>query len=203
MKLVVGLGNPGVRYAWTRHNTGWHVLDLLRRRLGAPKHALSMDSQAWGPIPVDGERVLLMKPMTYMNLSGSAVVKTFRYFDLDLENLLVIYDDAALPFGRIRLRARGSAGGHKGMISIIAQLGSLDFPRLRIGIGSSGPEKDLAEYVTEVFSPEELADLPTVVDRSADVVLSWITRGIDEAMREANSTTGASGDFHNDFREKE
>jgi PTH1 family peptidyl-tRNA hydrolase len=158
-----------------------------------------MDSQAWGPVPVDGERVLLMKPMTYMNLSGSAVMKAFRHFDLDPENLLVIYDDAALPFGRIRLRARGSAGGHKGMVSIIAQLGSLDFPRLRIGIGSAGPEKDLAEYVTEVFSPEELADLPSVVDRSADVALAWITRGIDEAMREANSPIDVSGDSHNGF----
>lgn len=196
MKLVVGLGNPGVRYAWTRHNAGWHVLDLLRQRLGAPKSSLSLDSHAWGPIPVDGERVLLLKPMTYMNLSGSAVMKAFRFFDIGLEDLLVIYDDAALPFGRIRLRARGSAGGHKGMVSIIAHLGSLDFPRLRIGIDSSGPQKDLAEYVTEVFSPEELAELPAVVERAADVALVWITRGTDEAMREANSpppdTSGSS-----------
>ncbi|HON34124.1 MAG: aminoacyl-tRNA hydrolase [Thermovirgaceae bacterium] len=187
MKLVVGLGNPGARYAWTRHNAGWHVLDLLRQRLGVPKSSLTLDSQAWGPIPVDGERVLLLKPLTYMNLSGSAVVKAFRFFDIGLEDLLVVYDDAALPFGRIRLRARGSAGGHKGMISVIAHLGSLDFPRLRIGIDSSGSQKDLAEYVTEVFSPEELAELPAVVERAADVALIWITRGTDEAMREANS----------------
>ena len=177
MKLVVGLGNPGARYAWTRHNAGWHVLDLLRQRLGAPKSSLTLDSQAWGPIPVDGQRVLLLKPLTYMNLSGSAVIKAFRFFHIGLEDLLVVYDDAALPFGRIRLRARGSAGGHKGMISIIAHLGSLDFPRLRIGIDSSGPNKDLAEYVTDVFSPEELAELPAVVERAADVALIWITRG--------------------------
>ncbi len=150
MKLVVGLGNPGVRYAWTRHNAGWHVLDLLRSRLSSRERSV-LESILWGPSSVSGEQVFLLKPMTYMNLSGVAVKRAFRSLDLGLDDILVIYDDIALPFGRIRLRAQGSAGGHKGMISIIAHLGSLEFPRLRIGIEGEDPRRDLSDYVTGSF----------------------------------------------------
>lgn len=202
MKLVVGLGNPGVRYAWTRHNVGWHVIDILRQRIGAGKHSMSMDSQLWGPRFVDGEKVLLMKPMTYMNLSGNAVRKAFRSLGLGLEDLLVVYDDVALPFGRIRLRAKGSAGGHKGMVSVIANLGSLDFPRLRIGIGSPGLQRDLVDFVTDPFSKEELTELPAICEKAANAVLTWISSGLDEAMREANQPSDISGTSINENGEK-
>ena len=202
MKLVVGLGNPGVRYAWTRHNAGWHVLDLLRQRIGAGKHSLSMDSQVWGPRLVDGEQVLLMKPMTYMNLSGNAVRKVFWSLDLGLEDLLVVYDDVALPFGRIRLRGRGSAGGHKGMVSVIANLGSIDFPRLRIGIGSPGVQRELVDFVTDPFSQEELTELPSICEKAGSAVRTWISRGLDEAMREANQPLDISGTSINENGEK-
>jgi len=202
LKLVVGLGNPGVRYAWTRHNVGWHVIDILRQRIGAGKHSMSMDSQLWGPRFVDGEKVLLMKPMTYMNLSGNAVRKAFRSLGLGLEDLLVVYDDVALPFGRIRLRAKGSAGGHKGMVSVIANLGSLDFPRLRIGIGSPGLQRDLVDFVTDPFSQEELTELPAICEKAANAVLTWISSGLDEAMREANQPSDISGTSINENGEK-
>lgn len=202
MKLVVGLGNPGVRYAWTRHNVGWHVIDILRQRIGAGKHSMSMDSQLWGPRFVDGEKVLLMKPMTYMNLSGNAVRKAFRSLGLGLEDLLVVYDDVALPFGRIRLRAKGSAGGHKGMVSVIANLGSLEFPRLRIGIGSPGLQRDLVDFVTDPFSQEELTELPAICEKAANAVLTWISSGLDEAMREANQPSDISGTSINENGEK-
>ncbi len=193
MKLVVGLGNPGVRYAWTRHNAGWHVLDLLRERLSSRERSRSLESILWGPSSVSGEQVFLLKPMTYMNLSGVAVKRAFHSLDLGLDDILVIYDDIALPLGRIRLRAKGSAGGHKGMISIIAHLGSLEFPRLRIGIEGEDPRRDLSDYVTGPFSPSEMAALPGICERGADVVLLWISRGIEEAMRQANSSPGGEG----------
>lgn len=163
------------------------MLDLIRERLGARERSRSLESVLWGPVTVSGEKVFLLKPMTYMNLSGVAVKRVFNSLDLDLDDMIVIYDDIALPFGRIRLRARGSAGGHKGMISIIGHLGSLEFPRLRIGIDGEEQRRNLSDYVTEPFSPSEMIALPSVCGRGGDVVLLWIARGIEEAMREANS----------------
>lgn len=143
-----------------------------------------------------------MKPMTYMNLSGNAVRKVFWSLDLGLEDLLVVYDDVALPFGRIRLRGRGSAGGHKGMVSVIANLGSIDFPRLRIGIGSPGVQRELVDFVTDPFSQEELTELPSICEKAGSAVMTWISRGLDEAMREANQPLDISGTSINENGEK-
>ena len=190
MNLVVGLGNPGARYAWTRHNAGWHVLDSLRIRLAAPEKSRSPEGILWGPCFASGKRVFLLKPMTFMNLSGIAVKSVVTRLGIDIPDILVVYDDVALPFGRIRIRPGGSAGGHKGMISIIGLLGTGEFSRLRIGIGGEDQVADLADYVTEPFSPVEKAALPDICERAADSVLLWLSGGTEAAMRETNSPPG-------------
>lgn len=184
---MIGLGNPGSRYAWTRHNAGWHVLDRLRSRLAAPEKSRSPEGILWGPCFAFDKRVFLLKPMMFMNLSGIAVRNIVTWLSVDLSDILVVYDDVALPFGRIRIRPGGSAGGHKGMLSIIALLGSGEFPRLRIGIGGEGPVEDLADYVTEPFSHREREELPEICERAADSVLLWLSSGVEDAMRETNA----------------
>ncbi len=187
MILVAGLGNPGSRYAWTRHNAGWHVIDLLRERLSAPRWSSTRESEIWGPCKVDDHKVFLLKPMTYMNLSGVAVKRSVRSLGIDLEDIIVVYDDIALPFGRIRFRPGGSAGGHRGMISVIGHMGSAEIARIRIGIGGSDPDRELIDYVTDPFTREELSLLPSICDRASDSVLLWISRGPEETMRVTNA----------------
>lgn len=187
MNLVVGLGNPGARYAWTRHNAGWHVLDSLRARLVAPEKTRSPEGILWGPCFASDKRVFLLKPMTFMNLSGISVKGVVSRLGMEMSDILVVYDDIALPFGRIRIRPGGSAGGHKGMLSIIDHLGSGEFPRLRIGIGSEDAVGDLADYVTTPFSTREREALPEICIRSVDSILLWLSRGVEYAMRETNA----------------
>jgi PTH1 family peptidyl-tRNA hydrolase len=141
----------------------------------------------WGPCQVNGEKVFLLKPMTYMNLSGIAVKGAVLGLGINLDEIMIVYDDIALPFGRIRFRTGGSAGGHRGMVSVIGHLGSAEIARIRIGIGGSDPDRELADYVTDPFSREELSLLPSICDRAADSVLLWISRGPDEAMRVTNA----------------
>lgn len=187
MNLVIGLGNPGARYAWTRHNAGWHVLDSLRSRLAASEKSRSPEGILWGPCFASDKRIFLLKPMTFMNLSGIAVKSVVSMLGVDLSNILVVYDDIALPFGRMRIRPGGSAGGHKGMLSIIGHLGSGEFSRLRIGIGGEDPVEDLADYVTEPFSLREREALPGVCEKAVDSVLLWLSSGAEDAMRETNA----------------
>ncbi len=184
---MVGLGNPGARYSKTRHNAGWLVIDRLRERLAAPEKKRSPEGIIWGPCFVSDKKFFLLKPMTFMNLSGIAVKSVASVMGLSSADILVVYDDIALPFGRIRLRPGGSAGGHKGMLSIIGHLGSGEFARLRIGIGGEDPAGDLSDYVTEPFSPREKDALPEVCERAADAVLLWLSRGAEGAMRETNA----------------
>ena len=178
---IFGLGNPGERYARTRHNVGFMVVDTLARRLHArfrhlPERYVARKEHA-------GHDLVLVKPLLYMNESG-VVVKSQLAAEPD--DFLVVCDDLALPFGRLRLRPKGSDGGHKGLGSIIYHLGRNDFPRLRLGIDSPGPGKDGVDYVLEPFPPEQAEQLPEVLDRAADACLTLVAGGIELAMNRFN-----------------
>jgi peptidyl-tRNA hydrolase, PTH1 family len=184
VKLVVGLGNPGSRYAETRHNVGFMVVDRLAQRHGAAvskKQCSGLVGFAEWP----GEKLCLAKPQTYMNLSGETVGCLARYYKVPLTGLLVVYDDLDLPLGRLRLRDGGSAGGHRGMESIIAVLGTQQFPRLRIGIGRPG-ETDTVDHVLGRFSSDERAMVTETLDRAADAVEVALRDGLVRAMNEFN-----------------
>jgi PTH1 family peptidyl-tRNA hydrolase len=183
MKLVVGLGNPGRRYAGTRHNIGFDVLDRLTGRHGlewesAPADALITRWRAAG--------ALLAKPLTFMNLSGQAVGELLRFFKIDLADLLIVVDDVNLDLGRLRARAAGSAGGHNGLKSVIAHLGTEEFARLRIGVGRGDGRRDLADHVLATFEPDERTVVAGTVDRTADAVELFVAEGIGAVMNRFN-----------------
>jgi PTH1 family peptidyl-tRNA hydrolase len=180
VKIVVGLGNPGSRYARTRHNVGWMVLDRLADRAGWGRGKDRDASRVvWGRF--EGLDLELVKPQTYMNESGLAVRKVLAREHAPLDELLVVADDFALPFGRLRIRAAGSAGGHNGLRSIIGELDSQAFARLRVGIGE--PDRTATDHVLSTFHADELADLDRLIDAAADAVMDW---GRDGASRAAN-----------------
>jgi len=187
--LIVGLGNPGPRYAPNRHNAGFRCVDLLAQR-----HNLTFDRLQHRALVATGtivdEQVVLAKPLTYMNLSGQAVGPLVRSYKIPLDQLLVVYDDLDLPLGTIRLRPRGGAGGHKGMRSIINQLGSQDFPRLRIGIGRPPAGWDPADYVLSDFTPDELPLFRSAADNAVQAIECWLTEGLDAAMNRFNTKSG-------------
>ncbi|EHM09877.1 peptidyl-tRNA hydrolase [Thermanaerovibrio velox DSM 12556] len=186
--MIVGLGNPGPQYVWTRHNAGWLVVDHLARAWGAGSPKDRFKSLFWDPACVEGEACCLMKPTTYMNLSGLAVAEAARYFKVPPEMIMVIYDDVALPFGRLRMRDRGSAGGQKGMASVIASLGTCEVPRLRIGVGSPEvPGMDLAKWVLSCLSEKEIGSWPFVARCAEDAIGLWIKLGVEKAMCRVNS----------------
>lgn len=185
-RLVVGLGNPGFEYAFTRHNVGFMVVDELAEALGVSfsvEHPLGLWSP---PAPKGNWQVVLLKPMTYMNLSGKAVSFLARRMGIVPSQVLVIYDDMSLPFGRLRLRGSGSAGGHRGMASVIGALGTLDVPRLRVGIGSPPPGVDASAYVLSPFSEEEKEALPEILGRACRAVELWLDESLDKAMTLVN-----------------
>jgi PTH1 family peptidyl-tRNA hydrolase len=182
---VFGLGNPTRRYAATRHNVGFMVLDMLASRLkcrfrGLPGRDIARKQFA-------GQDLILVKPLLYMNESGVAVQ---RQLERRPDDLLVVCDDLALPFGRLRLRPKGSDGGHKGLASIILHLGRGDFPRLRVGIDAPEPGKDAVQYVLEPFSEDQAGLLPEVLARAADACLTVVTQGIQSAMNRFNPDAG-------------
>ncbi len=185
MKAVFGLGNPGARYKGTRHNVGFDVADELARRAGiafevAPAEAL-MARWRRG----DDDPVLLAKPLTFMNLSGQAVGELVRYFKIDVADLLVVVDEVQLPLGKLRARARGTAGGHNGLKSVIAHLGE-EFARLRLGVGRGDSRRDLADHVTAKFDTDEAADAQRMIARAADAAEMFITSGIAAVMNAYN-----------------
>ena len=184
--LIVGLGNPGADYAGTRHNLGFMLVDLLARESGA--QVKRKDCRALvGRAELEGRRVELVKPQTYMNLSGEAVACLLaKQGERDAQSLIVISDDLALPFGTIRLRRRGSAGGHNGLKSIIACLRSDEFIRLRIGIQPAHPINDTKSFVLDEFSRPERAALDEILDRSALALRAVLRDGIDKAMADYN-----------------
>jgi peptidyl-tRNA hydrolase, PTH1 family len=184
MKAIVGLGNPGPPYHGTRHNVGFAVVDELARRAGAAFESAPADALVakWR---VGGEAVLLVKPLTFMNNSGQAVGELARYFKVDARDLLVIVDEVQLPLGRLRARARGSAGGHNGLKSVIAHLGD-QFGRLRLGVGRGDERRDLADHVLARFDKDEAAEAERMIARAADAAGTFIASGIAAVMNEYN-----------------
>lgn len=179
--LIIGLGNPGKEYRDTRHNIGFMVVDRLAVRLN-----LSFKRTQSKALITDGryqsQRIYLAKPQTFMNASGQAVAALLKFYKIPLKNLLVAYDDVDLPFETIRMKTSGGSAGHRGMKNIIQQLGSKEFPRLRLGVGRTFGSKQAADYVLKPFSKEESEFLANYIDRAADATLSFITEGIDRTM---------------------
>jgi len=185
MRLIVGLGNPGRRYRGTRHNIGREVLDLLARQ---HRTAIETDD-GWSEIgrgAIEGRRVLLARPETYVNVSGTAVADLRRRHRIAPADLLVIVDDLDLPVGTLRVREKGSHGGHNGLRSIIDALGTTDFPRVRLGVGRPPAGVDPADYVLQRPSSDERAILDEAVHRAAEGVALWVTEGVQAAMRYCN-----------------
>jgi len=185
VKLVVGLGNPGKQYEQTRHNVGWMVLDRLAERAGWTGRSRARDAAATVYGRYRGLDLMLVKPTTFMNLSGVAVRKVLARQRAPLDDLLVVVDDFALPLGRVRLREKGSAGGHNGLRSIIGELGSQDFARLRVGIGEPG--RSATDHVLSRFRPDEKQLVEQVVDAAADAVEDWARDGAARASNRWNS----------------
>jgi len=187
LKIIAGLGNPGPEYVFSRHNAGWLVVDHLAGRYSCGSPRMQFSSMAWTHFR-NGEKLLLLKPLTYMNLSGRALREAADYFSLSWEeDVLVVYDDVALPYGKLRLRKKGSAGGHKGMLSVLGTAGTLEVCRLRIGVGAA-PGENMVSWVLGSFSPGERSGLPDLLDRAADAVELWCTEGADKAMNAINAT---------------
>lgn len=182
MKLIVGLGNPGEQYRTTRHNLGFLILDQL-----AGQQDISLQKQAfnafWGKGRIKSEAIILAKPQTYMNLSGSAVQRLVGYFKIEMEDLIIIHDDLDLPFQTIRLKEGGGDGGHRGLASIIQYLGSPDFLRIRIGIGKPARKTMVERYVLAPFSEDETVVLPRLIDQTCEAVRETVLVGIESAMR--------------------
>jgi peptidyl-tRNA hydrolase, PTH1 family len=184
MYFIVGLGNPGAEYEWTRHNLGFMLVDMLARETGAQVKRRECRALV-GRAELEGERVELVKPQTYMNLSGEAVACLLARQETHADAkrpLIVVCDDLALPFGTIRLRPRGSAGGHNGMKSIIAALRTEEFIRLRIGIQPEHPVSDTSRFVLDQFSRSERAELEKILERSAEALRAILRDGIEKAM---------------------
>lgn len=185
MKIIVGLGNPGIQYRHTRHNAGFECIDVL-----ADAHGIAMGSTEQkgivGKGRIGGVPVLLVKPLTYMNLSGECVGALARFYKVAAEDVIVIYDDIDLAPGKLRVRAKGSAGGHNGMKSLIAHLGGQNFPRVRIGVGAKPEGWDLADHVLSHFTAEELPVMEEGTKRAAAAVEAIVSDGVEAAMNRFN-----------------
>jgi PTH1 family peptidyl-tRNA hydrolase len=182
--LVVGLGNPGENYRFTRHNVGFRVVEAL-----AMKHDVNLrekDELIFGSFPLAGREIFLLFPQTFMNASGRAVVPFLKYRNLSPENLLVVSDDLDLPVGRVRLKPSGGSGGHHGLDSLIQHLQSSGFPRLRVGIGKPPSAGDGARHVLDSFTPEEKPLIEQAIERARDGVELFLTQGAEAAMNELN-----------------
>ena len=186
--LIVGLGNPGKEYEKTRHNCGFRAIDLLSQRLGCKVDKLKFQG-LYGQANYAGGKLYLLKPQTYMNLSGRSVLQLSAYFHIPPQRIVVIFDDISLEPGRLRIRADGSAGGHNGIKSIISELGSQEFPRVKVGVGAkTHPEQDLADWVLSTFSPAEEKALASALERAADAALCIIDKGVPEAANRYNGS---------------
>ena len=185
MFLIAGLGNPGKEYENTRHNVGFTALDLMADSLGIKINKVKFKGLL-GEATYEGNKLLLLKPHTYMNLSGESVKDAVNFYKIPLEKLIVIYDDMDLPVGRIRIRPEGSAGGHHGMESIIYQLGSDKFPRVRIGIGHPEDKKATVNHVLGRFYGEEAEKIQAAIQAAVDAALLIVTEGANCAMNKFN-----------------
>ena len=185
--LIVGLGNPGPEYAKTRHNCGFRALDILAQKLGCKVDKGKFEG-LYGQTTYEGHKLYLLKPLTYMNLSGRSVLQLSAYFNIPPQRIVVIFDDISLDIGRLRIRSNGSAGGHNGIKSIISQLGSQDFPRVKVGVGAKpNPDFDLADWVLSAFSASEEKSLQAALERAADAALCIVSQGTMEAANRFNA----------------
>ncbi len=187
MRLLVGLGNPGPQYRDTRHNVGFWVVDEIARRWGVSDSWRERFDALTVRGLTAGEIALVAKPLTFMNLSGFAVSKLSQYFQIEAADTLVIVDEVALPLGRLRARRAGSAGGHNGLKSIVEQLGTNAFPRLRLGVGRGDDRRDLADHVLSKFEPAERATIEAAVLRAADAAEMFVAEGIERVMNTFNA----------------
>lgn len=192
MKLVVGLGNPGAKYEGTRHNVGFAAVDLLATRHGLPWQAAPRGIEALASGRIGG--AMLAKPLTFMNLSGAAIVGLLQFYKIEAADLLVIVDEVQLDTGRVRIRPDGSAGGHNGLKSTIASLGTDGFPRLRIGVGRGDTRRDLADHVLARFEPDERSVIEDAIGRAADAAELFIADGVSAAMNRFNRKDDTSSD---------
>ncbi|MDD4493739.1 MAG: aminoacyl-tRNA hydrolase [Eubacteriales bacterium] len=184
LSIIIGLGNPGDKYTYTKHNMGFLAVDKLALEYGIKIKKLKFKA-LYGDGKIGSKRVMLVKPQTFMNLSGESVRDIFEWYKLPIENLILIYDDIDLPIGKVRIRARGSAGTHKGMQSVVYLLNSDEFPRIRIGIGSE-TDKPIEDYVLTGFKPEELKTMAESVDRAAKAAADIVESGVVHAMNKYN-----------------
>ena len=186
--LIVGLGNPGREYERTRHNTGFRAIDLLAQTLGCKIDKAKFQG-LYGQTVYNGTKLFLLKPQTYMNLSGRAVLQLSAYYSIPPERIIVLFDDISLEPGRLRVRGDGSAGGHNGIKSIIAELGSPNFPRVKIGVGAKpNPEFDLAAWVLSTFSAKEEKDLSFALKNAGQAALLIIDQGVPQAANQFNGS---------------
>lgn len=184
--LVVGLGNPGAKYEHTRHNMGFLTVDLLAEQAGVKLNKVKFKS-AYNIIPFAGSKCLVMKPQTYMNLSGESVGEAARFYKIPADHVLVISDDVSLPAGKLRIRGGGSAGGHNGLKNIIQHLGTDRFPRIKVGVGSPRPgEHDMVDWVMGKPMGEDRTAVEDALDRAGEAAKTLITEGIDRAMNRFN-----------------
>lgn len=190
MYIIAGLGNPGKQYEGTRHNAGFMTLDVLADRyridVGEKAHKALI-----GKGVIEGNKVILVKPQTFMNLSGESIRSVLDYYKAEPSEFIVIYDDISLEPGNLRIRKKGSAGGHNGIKNIIAHLGTQEFPRVRVGVGAKPPRMDLADYVLGHFPKEERELMAQAFEDGASAAVSMITEGIDAAMNHYNGAARA------------
>lgn len=185
--LIVGLGNPGREYRNNRHNIGFMVLDQLAGKMDTSFSKMKMNALMTA-VRYKGQRIILIKPQTFMNLSGKAAASFIRFYKLPLKNLLVVYDDVDLPFQTLRMRPNGGDAGQKGVRSIIKELGTKDFPRLRIGINRPPGRMSVSSYVLLNFSDQEVETLPFVLGQAADAILAFVELGLNQAMTTYNQS---------------
>ena len=185
MKLIAGLGNPGVKYEFTRHNAGFLMVDFYAKEKGFEIKKLK-NKALIGETLINGEKVIFAKPQTFMNLSGDSILEIAEYYGIDNEDIFIIYDDISLPIGKVRIRGKGSAGGHNGIKDLILKLSGDDFPRLKIGICANG-DKDLVDYVLGNFSKEDLKILNLVAKKTVNIIDDFVKHGVNYCMNEYNS----------------
>nr|WP_308216641.1 aminoacyl-tRNA hydrolase [Pseudalkalibacillus decolorationis] len=185
MKVIVGLGNPGSKFENTKHNVGFKVIDQLSEQLSIPLNKQKFNG-LFGIGNIDGHKICLLKPLTYMNRSGDSVIPLMNYYNVEVDNLLVIYDDLDLVPGKLRLREKGSAGGHNGMKSIIQHLGIQNFKRVRIGIGRPEGGEAVPDYVLKAFRPDQRPHIDEVVQRSTKACEEWIKSPFIQVMNKYN-----------------
>jgi peptidyl-tRNA hydrolase, PTH1 family len=192
MKLIVGLGNPGGKYKDTRHNVGFEVAARLAKKFATAAPRAKFQGEIV-EATIAGNKALLLTPLTYMNASGASVLATRDFYKIENENMLVVCDDFALPLGKLRLRAKGSSGGQKGLEDILRRFGTEEISRLRIGVGILPPGRDAAGYVLSRFTKEEQPEIAESIERAAEAAAAWVELGLEPAMNKYN-TGGMSGE---------